>query len=70
VKRTDHLNLRWTVGDMDRVNFMSKNRQYTVEEISKKLAGTQLEASPFKLRELASAFGVDVRLSAYEVSLS
>lgn len=58
----------YTVGDMDRVSFMRRNRMFTVEEVSQKLSGTQLEASATKLRTLAIAFSIDVRKSAYEAA--
>jgi hypothetical protein len=58
----------YTVGDMDRVAFMRRNRMYTVEDVSRKLEGTALAASPSRLRELARAFKLDIRKSLYEAA--
>ena len=58
----------YTVGDMDRVEFMRRNRMYTVEDVSQKLAGTALAASPARLRELAQAFKLNIRKSSYEAA--
>jgi len=67
MKTTTHLNLRWTVGDMDRLEFMRRNQHMTVEDVSEKLHGTQLAATPTRLREIARHFGVRVKPSLYEV---
>ncbi len=59
MRTTAHLNLLWTVGDMDRLTFMRANRaRLTFEDVSEKLHGTGLAASPDRLREIAAAFDV------------
>ncbi len=55
-----HLNLKYTVGDMDRVNFILRNRHLTVAEISQKLAAIQRPANADKIRQLASDFRIPI----------
>lgn len=65
-KPTWHLNLKYSVGDMDRVNFIRMNRRLNVEEICGKLHGTRLSTTPLRVRQLAREFSINVRPSPYE----
>lgn len=51
----------WTVGDLDRVAFMEKRRDYTAEDISTMLSGSALATTPERIRELAEAFDISLR---------
>jgi hypothetical protein len=61
---TWHLNLRWTVGDMDRVAFMRRNQHLTFDGVAALLKGTMLQASDGRLRELAEAFHITMARKA------
>lgn len=52
---TGHLNLKWTVGDMDRLHFMTVNRSMSFDAVALKLRGTALACSAERLREIWNA---------------
>jgi len=58
---TSHLNLKWSVADMDRLAFMEKNKHLTLEAIALKLEGTIYQTSVDRLREIAEHFGTAVQ---------
>lgn len=68
MKHCQRLNLAWTVGDHDRAKFMLANRHLTLEEIAAKLNGTVYACTARRLREIAQAFRIKVKASAYEAS--
>lgn len=51
-------NLKWTVGDMDRLQYAKSWRHRSAEEICAKLAGTQLACTPERIREICRHFHV------------
>lgn len=57
------LNLEWTVGDMDRREFMSKRKYLTVEDIAGALHGGPLQCSVKRLREIADHFRIKLKPS-------
>lgn len=58
---TRHLNLRWTVGDMDRMNFIRVNRGLTLTEIDAALARRQLTTTREHIIKLAAECGIQLR---------
>lgn len=59
------LNLEWTVGDMDRREFMNRRTHMTVEDIAGALRDTPLQCSVERLRRIADYWGVRLaRLAA------
>lgn len=49
---TAHLNLKWTVGDMDRLAFMRRNPSLSLQRVFDKLRGTGLECSIERLQRI------------------
>lgn len=66
MKPTWHLNLKYTVGDMDRVKVIRQCRYLTVGEIAAKFDNTPLATTPERIRQLATDFGLPVRGPIYE----
>lgn len=65
-KRTSHLNLRWTVADMDRLQFIRHHSHWTAEQIAEALsrhAYEHMRCGPHQVRVLAAAFGVRIKSS-------
>lgn len=55
------LNLEWTVGDMDRREFMNRRTHMTVEDIAGALRDTPLQCSVERLRRIADYWGVRLK---------
>lgn len=57
--KTSHLNLEWTVGDMDRLEFARRNAsRMTMAEIVASLNGTQLSCTRKRMSEICNSFHV------------
>lgn len=58
---TRHLNLQWTVGDIDRMNFIRMNRILTLTEIDEAFSRRGLTTTRQRILELAKACRVQLR---------
>lgn len=55
-----HLNLEWTVGDMERLRFMRFHPRMPLADIATKFHGTLYQCTTERLREIRDHFGVNV----------
>lgn len=58
---TRHLNLQWTVGDIDRMNFIRMNRILTLTEIDEAFSRRGLTTTRQRILELAKECRVQLR---------
>lgn len=63
---TTHLNLRWTVGDMDRLELARKNKHRTFRELLTILSEKNLGCTPERLRHIMDAHNVVLRLPRHK----
>lgn len=58
---TAHLNLKWSVGDLDRLKARAKQGG-TAQEIADEFEGSDLESTAHEIHRLCLSMGVSVRL--------
>lgn len=61
---TAHLNLKWTVGDMDRLAFMRRNPSLSLPRVFDKFRGTALECSIERLQQICDGHGLTRKRAA------
>lgn len=57
-------NFDWTVGDMDRANFMAQRRELTIEQVEAHFRNTSYACDRSRLERICHHFGIRMRAEA------